>query len=518
MEGDVLLVSHTHWDREWYRTFEAFRARLVDTVDRVLDQLDEDPEWRFLLDGQTIVLEDYLVVRPSRREPAGGRSLFRSARGRPVVRPTRLAPSLRREPRAQPARGSSGRATPSAGSRRSPTRRTPSVIPRSSHRCSPDSDSRRSSTGGVTATRSTGSDRSTGGRHRTAVPCSPTRSFAATSPPPACHPIPTRQPRGWKGSLRSIGPVDRAPIVLMNGVDHAYPQPHTGGGRRGARRRTDQQVASRAAGRSVGAVDPHDRPTFRGELLGGRLANLLPGVWSSRLGLKLANRRAERALFGWAEPWAALGTALGLPDESPSLRAARRALLANQAHDSIGGCSQDEVHRQMSGRFATAVELSEQTTERVLQRLAGLGPDRRMPWDLEFDVAVFNPSPLPGPTCSGSLSTDLPSFASRTTPSTSIRSRWPQGPSSVTRQTAGRFAWSAPTTRLASAWSRTCRPSTSSWSSRTFRRSAGDGSISRRATRRGRPRRRRHDHLERHPRGDARPATGRSPCRPATGG
>ena len=32
-----VLVSHTHWDREWYRTFQAFRARLVDTVDRVLE-------------------------------------------------------------------------------------------------------------------------------------------------------------------------------------------------------------------------------------------------------------------------------------------------------------------------------------------------------------------------------------------------------------------------------------------------------------------------------------------------
>ena len=30
------LVSHTHWDREWYRTFQSFRARLVDAIDRVL--------------------------------------------------------------------------------------------------------------------------------------------------------------------------------------------------------------------------------------------------------------------------------------------------------------------------------------------------------------------------------------------------------------------------------------------------------------------------------------------------
>ena len=52
---DCVIVSHTHWDREWYRTFQAFRARLVDTVDAVLDLLDRDPGWSFVLDGQTIV-------------------------------------------------------------------------------------------------------------------------------------------------------------------------------------------------------------------------------------------------------------------------------------------------------------------------------------------------------------------------------------------------------------------------------------------------------------------------------
>ena len=63
-----VLVSHTHWDREWYRTFESFRARLVDTVDRVLDLVAEDPGFHFQLDGQTIVLEDYAAIRPDRRD------------------------------------------------------------------------------------------------------------------------------------------------------------------------------------------------------------------------------------------------------------------------------------------------------------------------------------------------------------------------------------------------------------------------------------------------------------------
>src|SRR5438045_7395928 len=64
---DAFLVSHTHWDREWYRTFQSFRARLVDLVDRVLDLVAEDPGFRYLLDGQTIIVEDYLEIRPGRR-------------------------------------------------------------------------------------------------------------------------------------------------------------------------------------------------------------------------------------------------------------------------------------------------------------------------------------------------------------------------------------------------------------------------------------------------------------------
>ena len=64
----LVVVSHTHWDREWYLPFEAFRARLVRMMDALLDLLDSDPEYRhFVLDGQTVPLDDYLEIRPERR-------------------------------------------------------------------------------------------------------------------------------------------------------------------------------------------------------------------------------------------------------------------------------------------------------------------------------------------------------------------------------------------------------------------------------------------------------------------
>jgi len=66
------IISHTHWDREWYLPLENFRMRLVDLMDNLLDILDSDPGYRFHLDAQTIVLEDYLEIRPTRREKLEG--------------------------------------------------------------------------------------------------------------------------------------------------------------------------------------------------------------------------------------------------------------------------------------------------------------------------------------------------------------------------------------------------------------------------------------------------------------
>lgn len=62
------VVSHTHWDREWYMPFEQFRIRLVELMDRLFSILEKNPAFIFHLDAQTIVLEDYLEIRPWRRK------------------------------------------------------------------------------------------------------------------------------------------------------------------------------------------------------------------------------------------------------------------------------------------------------------------------------------------------------------------------------------------------------------------------------------------------------------------
>lgn len=55
---------HTHWDREWYQPFETFRTHLVSVLKNIVDDLEDGKLKRFYLDGQSIILEDALVLAP----------------------------------------------------------------------------------------------------------------------------------------------------------------------------------------------------------------------------------------------------------------------------------------------------------------------------------------------------------------------------------------------------------------------------------------------------------------------
>lgn len=61
------IISHSHWDREWYMSLEEHKYYLVKLFDDLLAKLKEDPDFHsFHLDGQTIMVDDYLGVRPER--------------------------------------------------------------------------------------------------------------------------------------------------------------------------------------------------------------------------------------------------------------------------------------------------------------------------------------------------------------------------------------------------------------------------------------------------------------------
>ncbi|HKJ25525.1 MAG TPA: hypothetical protein VKB65_11920, partial [Myxococcota bacterium] len=391
------LVTHTHWDREWYRTHQDFRGRLVDAVDRLLDLCAADPGYHFLLDGQSIVIEDYLEIRPGRRDELA--ALCASGRvgiGPWYVQPDSLLPSGEAHVRNL----LEGRRVADAFGRASRVAYTPDSF---GH---PGQFPQTMAGFGFDAFvywRGNGNEldglppeywwESPDGTRLLACHLSRGYFNAATG----VDADPGASGRRIASIAREqLAASNSGHLLLMNGVDHALPEGRT---------RELAEAIAKETGFEVerGLIEdflrdlprPEAGARHRGELVGGRVAHLLPGVWSTRTWIKLRNRACETALEGWAEPWAALAARLGAPDERPGLRTAWRTLLPNQAHDSICGCSRDEVHEQMRGRFDAAEELAEATTLRALERVAGLGRDRLTPWTLEPELAVFNPSPHP---------------------------------------------------------------------------------------------------------------------------
>ncbi len=60
----IHLVPSAHWDREWYLSFPRFQVRLVRLIDKVMYLLENDIYPCYLLDGQSVMIEDYLAVKP----------------------------------------------------------------------------------------------------------------------------------------------------------------------------------------------------------------------------------------------------------------------------------------------------------------------------------------------------------------------------------------------------------------------------------------------------------------------
>ena len=76
----VIAYLHSHWDREWYREFEVFRLRLLRVFDNILDMLNNGNIPSFYFDGQVCALLDYLKLRPEKeglvRQLISERKLF----------------------------------------------------------------------------------------------------------------------------------------------------------------------------------------------------------------------------------------------------------------------------------------------------------------------------------------------------------------------------------------------------------------------------------------------------------
>ncbi|HKY67827.1 MAG TPA: glycoside hydrolase family 38 C-terminal domain-containing protein, partial [Acidimicrobiales bacterium] len=160
------------------------------------------------------------------------------------------------------------------------------------------------------------------------------------------------------------------PVLWMNGTDHQMPQPWLG---RVVAEANDVQdglelrIASLAE--HLANAPTEGLPTWRGELRSGARANLLMGVTSNRVDVRMASARAERALLQGAEPL----SALHLPAERwprALLAEAWRDVILNSAHDSVCACSIDEVCTAVLHRYTEAADIAEGLAERAVAHLA----------------------------------------------------------------------------------------------------------------------------------------------------
>ncbi len=377
-------ISHTHWDREWYLTHEQFRLRLVALVDRLLDLMESRPDYEYFhLDGQTIVLEDYLELRP-RQEPRlrklieEGRILIGPWYDMPdefLVSGESLVRNLARGHRLARSFG-----------RPMPVGYLPDLFGHVSQM--------------PQILRQFGLDntilwRGFGGRNVEYWWDAPdgSRVLMMHLPPegycnatrvhfkPELMVERAKKAIEFEASRTTVGEV-----LLMNGVDHVEPHPIIPELTRQLSGTLDATVkhstlpayvASVKAAVANGAGSKLE--VVKGELRSGEdYANLLPGVLSARVYIKQANARVQTLLEKRAEPLASFASMLGARYPAEELEYAWKTLLQNHPHDSICGCSVDAVHEENMVRFARAEQVARGIADEaanVIARAVPMAPD-----------------------------------------------------------------------------------------------------------------------------------------------
>ena len=374
-EGHLLhVISHTHWDREWYLTFQQFRVRLVHLIDHLLDLLDRDPEFRhFHLDGQTIVLEDYLAIRP--QNEARLRQYIRE--GRILVGPWYL---LNDEFL------TSGEATVHNLLYGHGMAADFGAVMKVGY--VPDQFGNIGQMPQIL--QGFGIDNAIFGRGYSLV--EPGRKMELLWRAPDGSEVLTHHMAFWYNNAqrfpadpeaaraytqaiieRTVPVVTTRHLLLMNGVDHLEAQPDLSGILAGLHGRLGGAEICHSTLPAFIAALRAEKPrlaVWEGEFREDRHCQILAGTLSTRMYLKQANERTQTCLEQWAERWNALDWWLGGPHEGDLLQYAWKLLLQNHPHDSICGCSVDAVHEDMMPRFRQAQEVGEEITARSLQHLA----------------------------------------------------------------------------------------------------------------------------------------------------
>jgi len=396
------LIPHTHWDREWYLPRAAFQARLVPALDDLLERLQADPGYRsFLLDGQTVLVADYLTARPERETEL--KTLVKTGRlqlGPWYVLTDELIPSGEALVRnlqlgAADAERFGGRLdvlySPDAFGH-------PAVWPTLAREFGIRAGVVWRGLGGEP-----GQERDL---YRWRGPDG--RDVLLWQLPPAGYEIGAALPAdadrlapAWRAVRAAL--VERAAakhIPVFVGADHHAAHPDVSR-LRDLLAELEPQSAFRVSRLEefFQAVADGAKPApLAGELRWSyRYTWTLQGVHATRAPLKRRSSAAELFLERLAEPLAALARRAGGRDRRPLLELAWRTLVRCQFHDSIAGCASDDVARAVEARLTSVEALAGAVVRGGLLELVHHDPDvaREHVTDAEPALVLWNPAVRP---------------------------------------------------------------------------------------------------------------------------
>jgi len=402
MPGNKLIfLPHTHWDREWYLPFERFREKLVQLIDQLTKIMNDNPNYKyFLLDGQTIVLEDYFETRGENPEL---RKLIKEGRigigpwyilpdeflvsGEAIIRNLKKGFEISRHFGAEPVKV--GYLPDMFGH----ISQMPQIL-------------RGFGIDIAVVWRGTPKMDKNQFRWQTRDGSSVLALYL-----PLGYGVIFDLPESAEEFLKKLNLMfpllkmrDESGVYLMMvGTDHWPPEPHLPELLNRAKElKKDWQM-------EMGTLEEYfaelktrlnQVPGYQGELRSSEQTQILPAVDSSRLYLKEMNHRASALLEKYLEPMLTLDWIYSGEDRQGRLDYLWKLLLQNHPHDSICGCSVDSVHSEMENRFKKFFELSETLLKQTTASLgcpAGLEPN---------ELSVWNPNPTSSPALL-SLETDI---------------------------------------------------------------------------------------------------------------
>ncbi|HAO9833189.1 TPA: alpha-mannosidase, partial [Escherichia coli O25b:H4-ST131] len=129
---------------------------------------------------------------------------------------------------------------------------------------------------------------------------------------------------------------------------------------------------------------------LKGEFIDGKYMRVHRTIGSTRMDIKIAHARIENKIVNLLEPLATLAWTLGFDYHHGLLEKMWKEILKNHAHDSIGCCCSDKVHREIVARFELAEDMADNLIRFYMRKIAD-----NMPQSDADKLVLFNLMPWP---------------------------------------------------------------------------------------------------------------------------